>query len=401
MVFKAKGAKTFKLRVDHPDGRHAVLTTGCRLETDAEDVEELVHRWQGRKGKRYERVDILDGLLGKRFTLPEAVDAANAGALDRLLEDRPEHRDEIDLAPLVDAWLADKAKARRGAGQVDTYRKQLAVLFPERPLYLSMFTRKHVWAKLDALTVDAPTKNRYRAAASSLAKFLVKRELLETNFVRDIGGYGENDPREVYYEIDDAKKLIVGLAQPYAAIAAAALGFCMEWVAIDTLLVGDVVLTTDPVTARVRGTKRSWRDRVVPLVPELAWILDSLKPALAGKLPSALVFDAVPEWRALDVQRATATALGLTAIGEDDFGQHSLHDWRQTHAVALLRWGYNEQIAADHLGHKDTSLVRTNYGKHRPTKHDYAKTKTAPEESAAVTNPTTTLTQPLKRRSLR
>ena len=42
-------------------------------------------------------------------------------------------------------------------------------------------------------------------------------------------------------------------------------------------------------------------------------------------------------------------------------------------AVALLRFGYSEQIVADHEGHKNTTLVRERYGRFKPTKHDYAK----------------------------
>jgi hypothetical protein len=207
--------------------------------------------------------------------------------------------------------------------------------------------------------------------------------VIERNFVRDIDGYGENDPRLVYYEIPDAERLIRGMPQPYAAIAAAALGFCMEWTALDSAIVADFDLKNDPPATHVRGTKKSWRDRTVPLVPELRWTLDYIKPALAGKLSTARAFDETPEWRAIDVQRAAALDLKITAVGQDVFGAHSLHDWRHTHAVALLRWGYSEQIAADHLGHKNTTLVRTNYGRFKTTKHDYAK-------APISTNPATT-----------
>ena len=79
-----------------------------------------------------------------------------------------------------------------------------------------------------ALDVDHPTKHRYRAAASSFVKYLVKREFIVRNFARDIDGYGENDPRLVYYEIADAKRVMESMGQPYAAISATALAFCME-----------------------------------------------------------------------------------------------------------------------------------------------------------------------------
>lgn len=381
MVFKAKGAQTYKLRVDHPDGRHATLSTGCRDEEDARDVEAIVDRWRGKKGKKYARPDVLDALIEKRVTLRDAVEAYNDAELEELLAAHPPIG--IDLAPEIDAWIADKKKGK-GAGQADTYEKQLRVLFPGATLPLSLFTRREVWARLDALKVETPTKNRYRAAVSSFAKYLVKREVIDRNFVRDIEGFGENDPRLVYYEIDDARRLIAAMPQPYAAMSALAVGFCMEWTALDQAIVSDLALDATPIVARVRGTKRSTRARFVPLVPELRWTLDYIRPALEEKLPTAPILDGITEWRAIDVQRAAAKALKITAVGEDDFGPHSIHDWRQTHGVALLRWGYSEQIVADHEGHIDTTMVRRKYGRFRPSTHDYAKGESSTNSATSL-----------------
>ncbi len=192
--------------------------------------------------------------------------------------------------------------------------------------------------------------------------------------MRDIEGYGENTPRCVYYEISDARWLIASMPQPFAAIAALALGFCAEWGAISRTRVGDLSLpASGPVTCRVRGTKSEWRDRVVRLVDELQWTLEYIRPALSGKLPGALIVDDVPEWRAIGEQGSAAAAARISAFGEEKFGPHSLHDWRHTHAVALLRWKYPEQIVSDHLGHKDTTLVRRVYGRYKPTARDYEK----------------------------
>ncbi len=397
MVFQQQGRGVFKLRVQHPDGRYATLSTGCYTKEDAHDVERVVDLWRGRKGKRYERLDVLDALIEKRVTLVEAYEAHHDGTLDVLLGAHPKLAPIVDLAPELAAFVTAKQKGK-GAGQAETYRKQLLVLYPEGELTLANFNRKELWSRLAALEVDAPTRNRYRTAASQFAKHLVMAEILERNFVREIEGYGENDPRVVYYEIDDARRLIGGLAQPYAAIAALALGFCAEWGAIDRGLVGDLSLATDPVTARVRGTKRAWRDRTVPLVPELAWTLDFIRPALEGKLPAAPIIDGVPEWRAIRIQRQTAASLKIVAVGEAEFGPHSLHDWRHTHAVALLRWGYAEQIVAEHEGHKNTTLVRERYGRFKPTRHDYAKERATgvsedPNSTKSATNRTRNITR--------
>ncbi len=381
MVFRAAGAKTYKVRIDHPiDHRRGTFTTGCVVKADADDVERVVHRWQGRHGKKYQRLDVLDAILEKRVALPDAYEAQLEERLDELLGANQPDEPSVDLMPYLERFVAEKQRSRKGGGQAETYKKQLLTLYPEG-LRLSSFNRKEVWTRLTALKVDAPTRNRYRSATSWFAKSLVMAELLERNFVREIEGFGENDPRLVYYEIADARRLIEGLAQPYAAIAALGLAFAAEWGAIERGLVGDVSLEADPVTARVRGSKRAWRDRVVPLVQELAWTLEFIRPALKDKTKAAHLLENVPEWRAIDVQRETARELEIHAVGEDEFGEHSLHDWRHTHAVALLRFGYSEQIVADHLGHENTTQVRERYGRFKPTKHDYAK---KPEQSADV-----------------
>lgn len=374
MVFKAKNAHTYKVRVDHVDGRYATLTTGCRIRADADDVEAWVRKWEGRKGKKFERLDVVDALIEKRVALPEAIAAVETDALEQLLAANGPAPIEIDLRPIIAAAAAEKAKSKKGAGMAELYDQQLRTLFPEDPFYLSHFTRKAVRDRLAALDVDAPTKNRYRSAASFLAKYLVATERLETNFVRDIAGFGENDPREVYFNHDDAEKLIRHLDQPYAAIAAAAYGFCMELTALRSLMIEDVTFKTDPVVAHVRGTKRHWRDRYVPLVPELAWTLDFIRPAFKDRLPGQRAFDPLPsEISIREAIRRTAKRLKIVAMGEDVDGEHTTHDWRRTHGVALTRWGYHEQIIADHEGHKNTTLVRENYSKFRSTRHDYAK----------------------------
>lgn len=389
MVFRAASTRTWKLRVDHPDGRHAVLSTECTDKDDADEVEAVVRRWQGKRGKKHQRLDVIDALVEKRVKLAAAVEAYHEGTLDDLLDAHPV--EAPSLAPHVEAWVADKKNQKKGAGQADTYRDQLGWLFPEinaGTFTLNVFTRKALWERLDRLDVQEPTKNRYRAAASSFAKYLVKREIIERNWVRDIEGYSENDPRLVYYEIRDAKRLIGSIDHTtVAGMSAAALGFCMEWGAIDAALVSDFDLKADPPMAHVRGTKLAWRDRYVPLVSELRWVLPYIKRALAGKLPNAKAFDDLPEWKAIDVQRATADTATpkIVAVGEDQYGQHSIHDWRHTHAVALLRWNYAEQIVADHEGHKDTAMVRSTYGRFKPTKHDYAKAK--PDATTSVTVP--------------
>lgn len=377
MVFKPKGTNIWKLKLAAPP--RPTLSTGCYELADAEDMETQVERWLGQRGKKYARPDVIQALAAKRITLADAYDAALGGTLDDEMAKLEALANVVDLAPLVDGWHAEKRRAKKGAKSADNYRRQLRRLFPEdQPFHLTSFTRRDVKARLDALTgrkgraLDNPTRNRYRAAVSSFAKYLVEQELLETNFMRDVASYGENDARMVYYERREAKKLVGALEEPFSGIAAFACGFCAEWVAIATLQAGDLDLTRGHERAYVRGTKGPKRLRWVPLVEENRWVVPYLKRAVAGKLPDALVFAGISETRALRAQKKTARLLKITAAGEDVGGQHTLHDWRHTHTVQLLRDGYGEQIAAAHLGDA-VDMVSKVYGQFKPGKEDYAR----------------------------
>lgn len=398
MVFITSG-KVQKVRLSDGAGGSIVLSTGYRDLTDAEDVEATLRAWEGRRGEKQAKPALVAALRAKRVSLREAYDAHVDGRLGDLVdrvaaestEDaarRERDADDPDLSPLIEEWQAWKAtqkKERKGREKVagaktsiaDDYHRKVRTLYPiGEELRASQLTVPAIAAKLDALDVQSPTKNRYRTAISQFCKYLIRRGLLSTNPVRDIEGFGENDERLVYYEIPDARRLIAGLPQPFAAISAFALGFAAEVEAIESARGTDLKITgkgkTLQVSCLVRGTKRPWRTRTVPLVKELRWVVPCLRDAFdaAGK---GVVFPDFKKWTALREQRKVATALEVHAEGESRFTQHDLHDWRHTHAVALLRWRYSEQVVASHLAHKNTDLVRTRYGVFIPKSADYQK----------------------------
>lgn len=390
MVYKKQGTHVYKCRVTAPDGRVAELSTGCRDEEDAQDVERAVRRWEGRQAKRYARPALLTALLDRRTTLASAYDAELDGTLDALEAKWASAPAAMrDLTPLVKEWREWKGKQKRGANSAAVYRWQLGMLYPELlagTFTLDLFTRAEIARRLDALPHQAPTKNRYKLAASSFAKFLVRREVLETNVVRDIEGFGENDERMVYYEREEAKRLVFGLSQPYAGIAAFAYGFCMEWGALERTMARDVTTGDDGVMeVYVRGTKTKRRLRTVRLLDEHRWLLPVLNAAVAGKAPNALLFAGVTKSKALREQRRVATALKVVAVGEDRFGQHSLHDWRHSHTVQLLRDGYSEAVGAAHLGHANTDQLRKRYGNFIVTAEDYTRRRIVADSTAIST----------------
>jgi integrase len=395
MVFLKRGSKTYKCRITAAGGASAELSTGCHTKADAVEVEQAVRRWEGKREKKHARPALVNALVERRVSLADAFEASLDGTLDRVVSEAleaPAVVKTVNLSERVHEWHDWKRAQKRGAKSADDYLRQLGTLFPEvheRRLTLALFTRAEVATRLDRLAVQAPTKNRYKLAASGFAKFLVRRGVLETNFVRDIEGFGENDPRMVYYERPEAQRLIFGLHDPVAGVAAFMAGFCMEWGAIAALLARDVSLVVGDERVYVRGTKTKNRLRTVPLVEENRWLLPVLERAVAHKAPNALVFAGLEKWVALKQQRKVAKDLTVVAVGETETRKHSLHDWRHTHTVQLLRDGYDEAVAAWHLGHADTRLLRTCYGAFIVTQADYTRRRVVKEESATTSSTTT------------
>lgn len=396
MVYLQTGTHTYKCRITAADDRFAVLSTGCRDKADAEDVEKAVRRWEGKKGAKYARPALVVALIDKRITLADAFEASLDGTLDRLLSEAPVEPVPVrarDVTSFVADWHDWQEKQRKGARSADDYLRQLRTLFPEigsGRLTLAHFTRVEIAKRLDGLDVQGPTKNRYKLAASGFAKFLRRRGVLETNIVRDIEGFGENPARMVYYERGEAMRLVLGLHQPIAGVAAFACGFCMEWGAISALMARDVSLVKGDEQVYVRGTKTKNRLRTVPLVEENRWLLPVVQAAIAGKAPNARVFDGLNKRVAIGQQQRVARALKIAAVGEDRFSQHGIHDWRHTHTVQLLRDGYGDAIAAAHLGHANTDLVHTRYGLFIVKAEDYRRTQ-------RTTDSTTTTATTLQR----
>ena len=95
MVFKAKNAHTYKLRIVLADRRSATCSTGTTDKRVADDVEGMVKRF-----RRQRRWDVLEAIVLKQVTLAKVYDADQAGTLEALMA---ELRD-VDLDPLVSEW---------------------------------------------------------------------------------------------------------------------------------------------------------------------------------------------------------------------------------------------------------------------------------------------------------
>jgi len=363
MVFKARDAQTYKVKFAIPtrnDGKPRTFSTGARSKEVAVDVERTVKRWQGRR--QWAPLEaVFDGLA----SLAQVYDAEAVGALEALLT---ELRD-VDLDPLVTEW-AKRANAK--------YVKQVRTFIPEGARFpSSRFRRKAISEFLAGLACADPTKNRYRAALSVFAKWLVEREVLESNPVRDVRQYKERDPRMVWMTWKDAERVAKASYPPFENVFALMAASGMELGAVLALTRADVDL--DSRTIHARGSKTTWRNRVVRYED---WAHGFAHRATDGKIGSTALFAGVRPEAALLAFKDAQKAVGLS--------EHRLHDLRHTYAVNALRKGYKPAVVAHQLGHKDATMVTRVYGRFVPDASDYE----TENKAGSATNPATVAKKP-------
>lgn len=297
--------------------------------------------------------DVLDLIADGRLSAADAYEAANAGTLALRLA----QIHDVDLAPLMADWLAALAKRPKpGAGTRAKYATQVGA-FVGAHCPRSTFTRARVAAWLDSLTVTAT--NRYRAALSSFADWLVERDVLEHNPVQKVKARAEAAPRTRFLEVDEAIRVLERVAPRSRVLHYLLAGTGLEVSAALALQARDV---GHDGLVRARGSKTPHRNRTVRVTWAPAW--DVLVPALGARLPGAPLFPGLTATMALRDLQAACRAAGIVPLRS--------HDWRHTYAVRELRAGMPLALVAHQLGHGSTILAQRVYGRFVPTEQDYA-----------------------------
>lgn len=316
------------------------LSCGTRDSHTADLVEQFARWLVYRSTKERLALEVLTG----KIPLVKAFDYHNAGRLDDLLI---VPKDDPDLVPLLREWSGG-----------ERYKLQVGRLITGH-FFASEFTRKRVAEFLSSLPVTGSTKNRHRAALSSFARWLVEREVLDHNPVRDVRMSRENPARMTWLEREDAKSLILAVQMPYRAAIALMAATGMELQAVERVRRRDVDLVAG--TVRARGGKNYWRDRVVRGTEPWAWAI--FAEYVRDFLPDALVFENVNRDTIRSHHHRASKLLGLPKT--------TLHDWRHSYAVWSLRDGLAPTVVARQLGHKDTMLLQTVYGRFVPDERDF------------------------------
>jgi integrase len=349
-----RNGQLFWTRCPRSDRRRVLVSTGTGDKRTAVAIARMVDDLKARG-----RFDILDAVCDRTLRL---LDVYGDYRADATVAKATASLGDPDLSPFVDEWA--------GGGSTK-YLKQVRRFIPQGILFpASRFRRRELsrfLAELTALTsggkmddhetpvsarpASPATRNRYRAALSVFATWLVEREILETNPVRDVPAATVKPRSITFLEPEQVRSLVEALPHPYRAFEAVLAGTGMGFSAAATLRRRDVDTRTRIVLAK--GSKAEYGARHVAVTEPWAWTI--LAAHLKALSPNAPLFPEIREDTALARHHATAKALGLPRT--------TLHQHRHSYAVMQLRRGCDHQWLKTQLGHAPQStLIYTAYG---------------------------------------
>lgn len=347
-------------RVSDRDGARVRVSMRTHDRTTAERLEGMLdaladqHRWT-----------TLTAIAEGELSLGEAWNAYARGAVAQLERDLQDGTRGIDIAPLVAQW--EKAMARRGRPSAPLQKKyvmQVRRLIPGDALFpLTDFTTPKLAAWLQALEVGQP--NRYQAALSRFARFLIERGHLTQNPLAFVERAKEHPPKIVELTRAEVVRLLGCLTAEDRPMHALMSATGAEWGAVVSARASDLDLQA--LTFRARGTKTATRDRVVSLrVSEELDILRAYVKRAPG-LHDAPLFPKLSHRSALDRLTKACEAAGVRRL--------TIHDWRHVYAVQAVRDGMPYYLIANQLGHSNTIMVQRVYGRFKPTADDFRMQK--------------------------
>lgn len=315
-------------------------------------------RWLRERGEAW----LLDQLAAGKVSVQKAYRAYVDNRLPAFIVELRDGITDTDLEPLVAAWQKELVRQRRpNADTRAKYLRQIRTLIEDgKPFRRSQFTRQRIRAWLDALGVGQT--NRYRAALSSFAKFLVLEDVLSSNPVVLVPMAKESEPRTLHLSQDEARRLLAALPVPFRGFHALMLATGMEFGAASKVKPEDI----GNRQVYAAGTKRSHRRRVVGVYDRWLWAWDLFMADVpAGGPPDKPIFAGID----YDNNRAALTKALKAAELPDDY---TTHDHRHTWAVQAIKDRVPRPMISHNLGHRDAAMLDRVYGRFIPTGADFA-----------------------------
>lgn len=304
--------------------------------------------------------DVLDAIVGYRFTIPEVYDIYLEEGRD---VDRVRVRmEDVDLEPYVAEWVKNPGgRVKPGSDSAKHYENHVRALIPKGERFaLHEFTSARVQQHIEELKSKPATKRKAGAAISSFAKWLFRRGVMKQKPMRDVELPAAGPPRIHFIDTPDAIRLAEAQSGQYRAFSAVLAGSGVEVSVGLGLRPRDV--DRKHHEARAPGTKAYTRDRIVKIAD---WAWGYLEPLLAGKHPDARIFDEIPDrWKAGDSHNDAVAA--LVEKGHTIYAGYTMRDARHTWAVRAIKAGMPVELVARQMGHVDGTLVLKVYGRFVP-----------------------------------
>jgi len=310
-------------------------------------------------------------LLGQLASNDCAIGLAYAAWQENKLEafvaDLRTGKTDADVEPYVAKWQAELSRVGTPTEEGRAkYLTQVRTLIAKgQPYPLSGLTKTAI---REWLSTKGSSSNRYRAALSSFAVYLVDAEVLAFNPVLSVKAVRPNAPRERYLSQDEARRVLDALSGDARVFHALAAVTALERQSIVRLRRHDVDLVARTVLGR--ATKTAARPRTAFVYDRWTWawtiFTDYLKTH--PMLPDATVFTGKADWYYRQLKDA------CEAVGIEDY---TTHDWRHTWGVQATRDGLSLAARQGQLGHSNPSVTHNIYCRYAATAADYERNVTS------------------------
>lgn len=374
--YTPRGRSIPRFKVPQQDGAAVTRSAGTRDPHLLEDMRGML-----RTLRRQRRWDALGAVGAKQLTLIDLFDAWRGG--EAALEAALAGLDDVDLEPYVARW-AVWLRQRKGPDTQHRYVTHVRSLIPaERPFRRAALTPEVIETWLAGLTLPSRqgarttarartaqpaspgTVRRYHAALRSFVDYLQRIRVLDEDPMLRSKPPAANDPRCVFLELPEVRRLLELSDATYRPLFALMYGTGIEVTTALGLRRRDVDLARREIHAR--GTKHrrgriNYRDRMVR-VAEWAW--PEVEAHVRALLPDARLFPAIRD-------RHAVTKYHKALMRSDHLGRPELrlHDSRHHWAVRQVRAGTPIELVARQLGHADAVMALRVYGRFRPTHED-------------------------------
>lgn len=325
---------------------------GVRLRTTGTSDRHVTARMKAmlRDLKDQRRWTLLDAVVDGICSMGRLYDAHVARRLDELERELA----AVDLAPLVDAWIADYRANGKSETNAAIYKSQVLTLIGARFLSHEL-TPARVKAWIGGMTGTSGTKRNRLMALRSFIAYLEQVGVLADNPIRKVPAPKKNPPA-MRYESQAVDEAVVK-ATPnvcYAALFAFvhATGADLSPVLQHTLR-GDIDLERG--VTRLRGTKHAKRQVHEAIIEP--WALPALRAYLADMLPFVKPWERVTRHMVYWYHVQAAKAAGVEG--------YTLRQARHSVAVRARKRGMSFEWIAGQLGNS-VYQVATVYARFSP-----------------------------------